>query len=235
MLSDLEIILKSIKSTLYEAGTKIVTGDTKVVEKGNADKIFINTSGIGIIRKNLSLSPANIKTGDKIIVNGPIGDHGTSILSQRKEFNFHSKIISDCAPLNSMVKDILSVSNKVHALRDATRGGLATVLLELAEQSKHAINIFSKDIPVRDGVKGICEFLGLDPLYLANEGKMVVFVDSTDAAKVLKILKKHKYGKGSEIIGEVGKKDKGSLILNTEIGTKRLLDFQIGEQLPRIC
>jgi len=233
--AELEKILKSMQDTLKEAGINIVTGDTKVVEKGSADKIFINTSGIGIVEDNLSISPYNIKEGDKIIINGPIGDHGTAILSQRKEFNFKSKIKSDCAPLNLLVKDMLKASKNIHALRDATRGGLATVLLEMAEQSNHTINIFATGIPTRTEVKGICEFLGLDPLYMANEGKMVAFVGRHDAQKVLAAINKNKYGRQAKVIGEVGKKGEAAVILNTEIGTRRILDLQYGEQLPRIC
>ncbi|MGM0365743.1 MAG: hydrogenase expression/formation protein HypE [Actinomycetota bacterium] len=233
--ASLEKILKSMQATLLETGVDVITGDTKVVEKGSADKIFINTSGIGSIEDGLNISADNIKEGDKIIINGPIGDHGAAILSQRKEFNFKSKVKSDCAPLNMLVKDMLGASKNIHALRDATRGGLATVLLEMAEQSNHSINIYSSDIPVGNEVRGICEFLGLDPLYIANEGKMVSFVDESDASKVLAAIKKNKYGRQARIIGEVNKKGNSAVILNTEIGTRRMLDLQYGEQLPRIC
>ncbi|MGM0367257.1 MAG: hydrogenase expression/formation protein HypE [Actinomycetota bacterium] len=235
LLRELEKILKSIKNTLNEAGTKIVTGDTKVVEKGNADKIYINTSGIGIIESNINISPMNIQPGDKIIINGPIGNHGISILSRRKEFDFHSNVKSDCAPLSLLVSQIYPQINKVHALRDATRGGLATILLEMAESSGTRIEINSSDIPIDKEVRGICEFLGLDPLYIANEGKMVIFAQKDAAEDILKTLKENKYGKHSRIIGEVTKKGSPRLILNTEFGTTRMLDFQYGEQLPRIC
>ncbi len=234
-VSQLDKILKSMQLTLNESGVSIITGDTKVVEKGNMDKIFINTSGIGAIEGGLNISPFNIKEGDKIIINGPIGDHGAAILSQRKEFNFRSKIKSDCAPLNALVADMLKASENIHALRDATRGGLATVLLEMAQQSNHRIDIYDRNIPVNDEVKGICEFLGLDPLYIANEGKMVCFVQNSDADKVLEAVRKNKYGKQAKIIGEVGQKGGQTVILNTELGTRRVLDIQYGEQLPRIC
>ncbi|MDZ7838252.1 MAG: hydrogenase expression/formation protein HypE [Actinomycetota bacterium] len=234
-IKHLKRILASIKTTCREAGVNIITGDTKVVEKGSVDKIFINTSGLGIIKPGLSLSPEKIKAGDKIIINGPIGDHGISILSQREEFNFKSNIVSDCAPLNSMVDEIISTSGRIHALRDATRGGLATVLLEMADTSNHSMDIYSKNIKVTNEVKGICDFLGLDPLYIANEGKMVMFVDAEDADTVLETIRQNKYGQGASIIGEVGPKGSSSVILNTEIGTRRMLDMQYGEQLPRIC
>jgi len=234
-VSDFKKILSSIKSTLDDTKLHIVTGDTKVVEKGSADKIFINTSGIGLIDNDIDISPEKIKAGDKILLNGSIADHGTAILSCRKEFNFKTNIVSDCAPLSSLVSDMLAASNKIHALRDATRGGLASILFELARASGTNINIYEDKIPVKKEVHGICEFLGLDPLYIANEGKMVVFVDGNDADKVLQAMKKNKYGKDSRIIGEVTEKGEGLIILITELGTKRILDPQYSEQLPRIC
>jgi len=232
---DFKKILSSIKNTTRDTNLKIVTGDTKVVEKGSADKIFINTSGIGFLGNNIDISPCKIEVGDKILINGGIAEHGTAILSSRKEFNFKTSIVSDCAPLSSLVNDMLSASKKIHALRDATRGGLASILFELARSSKTNINIHEDKIPVKKEVHGICEFLGLDPLYIANEGKMVVFVDRKDADKVLQAMKKNKYGKDSQIIGEVTEKGEGLVILVTELGTKRILDLQYSEQLPRIC
>ncbi len=239
--SDFKKILSSIKKVLSETGLNIVTGDTKVVEKGSADKIYINTSGLGFIPANLEISPYKIKAGDIILINGGIAEHGTAIIGSRKEFNFKTNIISDCAPLSSLIKDITSVSSNIHALRDATRGGLASVLLELAEASGTDISIYEDSIPVKKEVKGICEFLGLDPLYIANEGKMVVFVDNKDADSVLNAMRKNRYGKDSRIIGEVAKKNKGDkknkgkVILITKFGTKRILDLNFAEQLPRIC
>jgi len=235
LIADFKKILSSISETLDETGLNIITGDTKVVEKGSVDKIFINTTGIGIVDNNYQLSPAKIKTGDKIIINGTIADHGLAILSQRKEFDFKTDIISDCAPLYSLVKDMTSVSKKIHALRDATRGGLATVLFEIARNSGLDIDLFQESVPLQKQARGICEFLGMDPLYIANEGKMVVFVDSADADNVLEVMRSNKYGKESAIIGEVAKKGKGTVILKTEIGTERILDLHYSEQLPRIC
>ena len=235
LLSDLEKILTSIKSTLDEARLKIVTGDTKVVQKGSIDKIYINTSGVGLIDNNIHISPKNIKVGDKILINGSIGEHGISILSQREGFNFKTNLTSDCAPLNSLVSDMLSVSNNIHALRDATRGGLATILIEMAKSSKTDIKIYQDKIPIKREVFGICEFLGLDPLYIANEGKIVAFVDKNDAEKILKAMKKNKYGKDSKIIGEVTSSGDSFVILNTDLGTSRILNLHYGKQLPRIC
>jgi len=234
-VTDFKNILSSIKDTLAETGLNIITGDTKVVEKGSADKIFINTTGIGIVDNDYSLSPEKIKPGDKIIINGPIADHGLAILSQRKEFNFKTDIISDCAPLYDLVDKMTSVSKNIHALRDATRGGLATVLFEIARNSGLDIDLFQENVPLRKQARGICEFLGMDPLYIANEGKMVAFVAKDDADKVLEVMRSNKYGRQSEIIGEVTKKGKGIVILKTEIGTERFLDLHYSEQLPRIC
>lgn len=235
LVSHLKKILLSIKHSLKEANVKVVTGDTKVVEKGSADKIFINTSGIGFLGNDIDISPCRIEVGDKILINGGIAEHGTAILSSRKEFNFKTNIVSDCAPLSSLVNDMLTASKKIHALRDATRGGLASILFELARASETNINIHEDKIPVKKEVRGICEFLGLDPLYIANEGKMVAFVDRNHADKVLQAMKKNKYGKDSQIIGEVTKKGEGLVILITELGTRRILDLQYSEQLPRIC
>ena len=232
---DFEKILFSVRDTLNETGLNIVTGDTKVVEKGSVDKIFINTTGIGLVNNKYEISPSKIKTGDKIIINGPIADHGLSILSQRKEFNFKTDIESDCAPLNSLVKDITGISKNIHALRDATRGGLATVLFEMARISRTDLNVYEEQIPLRTQARGICEFLGMDPLYIANEGKMVVFVNGSDAEIVLETMRKNKFGKESRIIGEVSSTGKGLVILNTSIGTQRILDLHYSEQLPRIC
>ncbi len=240
-VSDFTKILSSIKKVLSDTGLHIVTGDTKVVEKGSADKIYINTSGLGIISNNLEISPYKIKAGDKILINGGIAEHGTAILSSREEFNFKTNIISDCAPLSSLVKDMVAVSRNIHALRDATRGGLASVLFELAKASGTNINIYGDKIPIKKEVLGICEFLGLDPLYIANEGKMVVFVDKKDADSVLEVMRKNKFGKESSLIGEVteknkkSEKDEGKVILITKLGTRRILDLHFSEQLPRIC
>jgi hydrogenase expression/formation protein HypE len=249
-IKDLEKIMKSVSGTIDEINSsafgcrqeknhnirlKIVTGDTKVVEKGSADKIYINTAGIGLIDEEVNISPARIETKDIIIVSGTVGDHGIAILSKRKEFDFKTALKSDCAPLSPMVAELISVSKNIHAIRDATRGGLARVLFELASVSKHDFEISSNAIPVKRETRGICEFLGMDPLYVANEGKMVFFVSAEDASNVLDAARKNKYGRDACIIGKVTKKGSGKVILNTEIGTKRLLDLYYSEQLPRIC
>ncbi|MCL4377554.1 MAG: hydrogenase expression/formation protein HypE [Actinobacteria bacterium] len=242
-IKDLEKILASVKKTLDEINkdlgneikVMIITGDTKVVEKGNADKIYINTSGIGFLESNTSVSPKNIKSGDLILINGSIGDHGISILAKRKEFDFKISIKSDCSPLSSLIKIMFETSSNIHALRDATRGGLARVLIEMAQSSNNDFDIFMDKIPIKQEVRGICEFLGMDPMYIANEGKMVVFVSADDAKKVIDAMKKNKYGKESAIIGTVSKKGNGRVLINTEIGTRRILDLQYSEQLPRIC
>jgi len=235
LVSHLKKILLSIKHSLKEANVKVVTGDTKVVEKGNIDKIYINTSGIGVLNNKINISPLNIKVGDKILLNGGIGEHGLSVLSQRKEFDFKTSLESDCAPLNSLVSDMLNVSKNIHAIRDVTRGGLATILVEMAKSSNTSIAIHQDKIPIKREVVGICEFLGLDPLYIANEGKIAVFVDKDDAEKVLQSMRKNKYGRGSQIIGEVTDSGQGMVVLNTTIGTKRILDMHYSKQLPRIC
>ena len=236
-VSILEKILESACKVLKESKTNIVTGDTKVVEKNSMDRIFINTSGIGYIKNNIDISPARIKPGDKILINGSIAEHGLAVLSSRPEFSFKTNIVSDCAPLNSLIEDILKVSDKVHALRDATRGGIATVLIELSEKSHTLFEVFEDKIPVKRESRSLCEFLGLDPLYIANEGKMLVFVDESHADKVLDVMKKNKYGHDSCIVGEVVKKmENGAAVAyKTKIGTTRFLDKFYSEQLPRIC
>ncbi|MFC2159702.1 hydrogenase expression/formation protein HypE [Actinomycetota bacterium] len=234
-IPDFKKILTSVSKMLAETGLNIITGDTKVVEKGSVDKIFINTAGIGIVDNKYQIGPDKIEPGDKIIINGTIADHGLAILSQRKEFNFKTDIISDCAPLYDLVKEMTSTSDQIHALRDATRGGLATVLFEIARNSGLDMDLSQESVPLKKQARGICEFLGMDPLYIANEGKMVVFVGSNDANNVLEVMRSNKYGKDSAIIGEVVKKGKGIVILKTEIGTERFLDLHYSEQLPRIC
>ena len=236
-LNSLEKIMKSIKLALSEAETEVlvVAGDTKVVNRGGADKIYINTSGIGIIGQSRELSPSRIMPGDRIILTGSVADHGIAVLSSRKEFNFKTKLKSDCAPLNNLILECLSCSKNIHAARDATRGGLARVLIELARSSKHDFHINSSKIPVKKEARAICDFLGMDPLYIANEGKMVIFVTESDSRKVLDTVRKNRYGKDAEIIGFVEQKGSGNVILETVLGTNRILDLHYSEQLPRIC
>jgi len=246
----LDKILASMETAGKIADVKIITGDIKVVEKGSADKIFINTSGIGIIKNNYELSTDKIKNGDKIIINGSIGDHGIAVMSERMNLKVTSSLKSDCAPLWSLVEKILKVTNGVYPvrngvpqcgisngvkfMRDPTRGGLATTLNEIVAKTNLGILIREEDIPVKDEVKGICELLGLDPLYVANEGKVVIVVSPESAEKVLKLMKKDKLGKESRIIGEIVDQPK-KVILKTLIGGHRIVDMLTGEQLPRIC
>ena len=234
-LRDLKLIIASIKATADEAGVKIVTGDTKVVNRGSADKLFINTSGIGVIPEGVSISGSNAKPGDKVILSGTIGDHGIAVLSKREGISFSTNLESDCAPLAGMVADMLKAGRNIHSLRDPTRGGLATTLNELAEQSKVGIRIEETKIPVKDAVLGACEMLGFDPLYVANEGKMVAIVAKEDAGKILKAMQKHRYGKDAAIIGEVIADHPGRVVMKTLLGSSRIVDMLVGDLLPRIC
>ena len=232
---ELEIILKSMADAAKKAGVKIVTGDTKVVPRGKADKIFINTSGIGLIPKGVDVSGSRAKLGDKIIISGTIADHGITILSTREGLKFDSGIQTDSAPLNKMVQSIVGSNLDVHVLRDPTRGGLGTTLNEIASQSDVGITIFEQSLPIQGAVQGTCELLGFDPLYIANEGKLIAFVSEKNAHKVLEIIKQDEFGKNAVIIGEVTDKKPGKVFLETSIGGSRIIDMLTGEQLPRIC
>ncbi|MGD1039370.1 MAG: hydrogenase expression/formation protein HypE [Dehalococcoidales bacterium] len=234
-LSDLQQVVESIKATADEAGVKIVTGDTKVVNRGSADKLFINTSGIGIIPERRNISGSNARPGDKVILSGTIGDHGIAVLSKREGLSFATNLESDCAPLAGLVAVMLKASRNIHSLRDPTRGGLATTLNELAEQSKVGIRIEETQIPVKDAVLGACEMLGFDPLYVANEGKMVAIVAAEDTGKILKAMKKQRYGKDAAIIGEVVSDHPGRVVMKTLLGSSRIVDMLVGDLLPRIC
>jgi len=234
-ISDLNRIILSMKNAAEEADVEVVGGDTKVVNAHNADKIFINTSGIGVVPKEVNISGLNAKPGDKVIVSGYIGDHGISIMSQREDLGFEANISSDCAPLNGLVDQMLKTSKNIHVLRDPTRGGVATVLNEIALKSKVGIIIDEEKIPVREGVRVACEMLGIDPLYVANEGKLIAMVDQEDAPEILECMRKHKYGHNAEVIGTVIKKPTSTVILKTGVGGKRIIDMLVGEQLPRIC
>jgi len=230
----LEKIIDSVAFYARKSKVKIVTGDTKVVEKSNADKIFINTSGIGrIIRDGLSVK--NIKPGDKIIINGNIAEHGLSVLAKRKELDLGFNIKSDCIPLNNLIIPLLKWDNGIKFMRDPTRGGLATTLNEVAQGSGLGIVINERNIPVSPKVRVACELLGIDPLYVANEGKVVLVVDSLKAKGVLAALGKNRQGRNAKIIGEVIKKPKGRVVLNTILNTRRIVDMLMGEPLPRIC
>ena len=232
-LADLEKIVESIRLTAREAEVQIITGDTKVVNQGSADKLFINTSGIGLVPEGINASGANARPGDRVIINGSVGDHGIAILSQREGIRFNTPIKSDCAPLNKLVAEILSAD--VHCLRDPTRGGLATTLNEFAGQSGVGIRIYEDRIPVNEAVLGACELLGFDPLYIANEGKVVAIVAPADADRVLSRMKQNQYGTMAAIIGEVVTEHQGRVIMKTRLGSSRIVDMPVGELLPRIC
>ncbi len=234
-LDELKKIVDSIQQTAQEAEVKIVTGDTKVVNRGSADKLFINTSGVGIIPEGVNISGSNARPGDKVILSGTIGDHGIAVLSQREGLSFSTHLESDCAPLGSLVAKMLEVSTDIHCLRDPTRGGLATTLNELANQSKVSIRIEEERIPVREEVLAACEMLGFDPLYIANEGKLVAIVAAKDADRVLKAIQENRYGKEASIIGEVGAEHPGRVATKTPLGTSRIVDMLVRELLPRIC
>jgi len=234
-VKDLRTILESMAIAAKKAGVKIVTGDTKVVPKGKADKIFINTSGIGVIPSRINVSGNNAKPGDKIIISGTIADHGITVLSSREGLKFDSEIKTDSAPLNRMVQSIIQSECDIHVLRDPTRGGLGTTLNEIASQSRVGINIDEQSLPVSGAVQGICELLGFDPLYIANEGKLIAFVPEKYADKALKLIQQDEFGKDAVIIGEVTKEDSGKVFLKTRIGGLRIIDMLTGEQLPRIC
>jgi hydrogenase expression/formation protein HypE len=234
---DLELIADSMSREAGSAGVRIVTGDTKVVEKGKCDKIFITTSGIGILKKGLEhISTGNkIKAGDKLIINGSLGNHAIAVLGARNKLTFKSPVISDCSSLNHMIQKVLGECNEIHFMRDLTRGGLITVLYELSGMIKSGIILNESSVPVDEPVRGLCEILGFDPLYLANEGKALFVVGESGCEKALEALRSYPLGKCAEIIGEVTDNNKDMVILKTVTGGRRILDIPSGLQLPRIC
>ncbi|GAB4262561.1 hydrogenase expression/formation protein HypE [Thermincola ferriacetica] len=231
----LKKIVASMQAAAREAGVDIVTGDTKVVEKGSADKLFINTAGIGIVEEGIHISGHNAKPGDKVIINGFIGDHGMAVMAERQGLSFQSGIASDCAPLNKLVAKMLEVTRDIRVLRDPTRGGVATTLNEIAGQSSVGIVLHEKELPIRDEVMAACEFLGFDPLYVANEGKLLAIVPAEKAEDILAVMQGEKYGENAAIIGEVVSDHPGKVVLKTAVGGRRIVDMLVGEQLPRIC
>jgi len=234
-VDQLKTIVESMRKTADEAGVKIVCGDTKVVERGSADRIFINTSGIGLVPEGVNISGSFARPGDKVLINGYIGDHGIAVMAERQGLSFREEIASDSAPLNGLVKAMLEVSRDIHVLRDPTRGGVATTLNEIASQSNVGIVLQEEAIPVREQVLAACEILGFDPLYVANEGKLLAVVPAEKAGLMLEAMKKHPYGAESAIIGEVVADHPGRVVLSTGIGGRRIVDMLVGEQLPRIC
>ena len=234
-LADLERIAASMAETARVAGVRIVTGDTKVVERGKGDGVFINTAGIGLVPHGIQISGAGVQPGDVLLLSGAVGDHGLAIMTQREGLRFESPLRSDCAPLNGLVAAMLDVCPRIHTLRDPTRGGLATTLNELADQSQVGIEINEDAVPVHEAVRAASEVLGLDPLYVANEGKLIAAVPADEAEAVLRAMRAHPLGAESAVIGRATDRHPGRVTLRTILGTHRLLDMLAGEQLPRIC
>ena len=233
--AELRRIVHSMSECARDAGVQLVAGDTKVVNRGKGDKIFISTTGIGIIEKPVNISADRAVPGDKIILSGYIGDHGMAILSQRENLEFEGIIESDCAALHQLVNEMLQASLDIHVLRDPTRGGVATVLNEIAHRSKTGMLLRETEIPVRDTVRGACEILGLDPMYVANEGKLVAIVPAKDADAIVARMHENPLGRDARVIGEVVREHPGMVLMQTEIGGTRVVDTLFGEQLPRIC
>ncbi|MDD3287512.1 MAG: hydrogenase expression/formation protein HypE [Alphaproteobacteria bacterium] len=234
-LSQLLLIAQSMAEAARKCGVSVVTGDTKVVERGKADGVFINTSGIGIIPDGIDISVKRIKAGDAVLVSGPIGDHGVAIMSKRESLSFDTEIISDSAPLNGLVERMIASKVDIHAMRDPTRGGLATALNEMADAANVGIRLEEKDIPIRLSVKSASEVLGLDPLYIANEGRLIAFCAAKDAQKLLEAMRSHEHGAESSIIGNVVEDKRNFVEMRTTLGGRRIVDWLAGEQLPRIC
>ena len=234
-LADLRRIVASMQKAAAAAGVQIVTGDTKVVERGAADKLFITTSGIGVIPVGVNIAAERARSGDKVLVNGYIGDHGVAILSAREDLALDVPIVSDTQPLHGLIEALLAACPEVHCLRDATRGGIATVLNEFALAADVCVNLDEPTIPVREAVNGVSEILGLDPLYFANEGKLVALVPADRAEVALAAMRAHPAGRDAAIIGEVSDSPRGCVIMHTAFGGERIVDMLVGEQLPRIC
>ena len=232
-IDDLKQIVESMRATADEAGVQIVTGDTKVVAKGQCDGIFINTAGIGQVINGIKIDPRTVKPGMKVLISGTIGDHAASILASRHGLELN--LNSDCAPLNNLVAEVLNVAPEIPALRDPTRGGVAAVLNEIAESSNVGIIIDEESLPIREEVRGVCDILGFDVLELANEGKFISFVPNNKVDEVLKIMHSHKYGSNAAVIGEVVSESIGQVGLRTSIGSIRVVDMPLGAIVPRIC
>jgi hydrogenase expression/formation protein HypE len=234
-LETLERVVDSMAETARAAGVKIVTGDTKVVERGAADGLFINTAGVGIVPAGVYLAPSNLRPGDRILINGSVGDHGLAVMMQREGLTFGSSLVSDCAPLNGLIDALLAAApGAVRCLRDPTRGGLATTLNEWVEVGV-GIEIEETAIPVKKEVRAVCEMLGLDPLYAANEGKVVIAVAPEAVAEALAALQAHPLGREAAVIGRVTAEHPGRVVLHTPLGARRVIEMLVGAQLPRIC
>ena len=234
-MQDLWRVTRSMREAAASAGVMLVTGDTKVVDRGKADRIFINTSGIGIVREGVHIHPARARAGDKIIISGPIAVHGIAIMSVREGLEFETEVASDTAPLNGLVDAIFAVSEDIHVLRDPTRGGVTSALTEIAQTAQIGMLLDEARIPITEEVKGACEILGLDPLYVANEGKLLAIVSDEDATRVLEAMHSHPLGREAAAIGEVTADHPGFVLMKTRVGGTRVVDMLSGEQLPRIC
>jgi len=234
-MEDLWRVVCSMQEAARSAGVQLVTGDTKVVDRGKGDGIFINTAGIGLVTAGVEIGPHRAQPGDRIILSGTIADHGIAIMSVREGLEFDTELRSDSAALNGLVQEILRTSKNIHVLRDPTRGGVASALNEIAESACAGIRIIEERIPVSEDVKGACEILGFDPLYVANEGKLLAFVAPKDADRVLAAVQHHPLGRNAVIIGEVVREHPGTVVMTTRIGGSRVVDMLSGEQLPRIC
>ena len=228
-------VVQSMKRAAAESGIRVVTGDTKVVDKGKGDQLFISTAGIGRVEHEWTISPAQVQPGDAVLLSGDVGRHGMAIMSVREGLQFESSIESDCAPLADLVLSLLDEGIEIHCLRDLTRGGLASALNEIAQSAGAQIDIDQNAVPVREEVQGACEILGLDPLYVANEGRFVAFVTASDVERALETIRAHKLGTEAAQIGEVAVGSPGLVTLRSQIGARRILDLLSGEQLPRIC
>jgi hydrogenase expression/formation protein HypE len=234
-LGVLERVVASIRAAADEAGVQIVAGDTKVVQKGKADGLYINTAGVGVLRPGLSIGGANAQPGDVVILSGPLGDHGIAVLSARGDLGFDADVRSDVAPLNHLITAMVAASPHIHALRDPTRGGLATTLNEIAQQSQVGLLLDETRLPVRPAVAAACELLGFDPLYIANEGRLVAIVGRGAAEEVLSAMRSTRYGEEAVVIGDVRAEPRGRVLMKTSIGSTRVVDVLMGEMLPRIC
>ncbi len=231
----LERVVEAMRSAAAEAGIQIIAGDTKVVQKGKADGLYINTAGVGLVPEQVHISGTNAQPGDVVILSGSIGDHGIAVLGARGELGFEADVVSDAAPLNHLVQAMLAASPNIHVLRDPTRGGVATTLNEIARQSNVGIVLDEDKIPVRPPVQAACEMLGFDPLYIANEGKLLALVAAADAAQVLTAMRQTRYGEEAVVVGEVRESPRGRVLLKTGLGSLRVVDMLAGEMLPRIC
>jgi hydrogenase expression/formation protein HypE len=234
-IEQLRRVVNSMHQAAATAGVQVVTGDTKVVEKGKGDGLFINTTGVGVVPDGLELSANRARPGDKVLLSGSIGEHGIAILAQREGLEFESEIQSDSAALHPLVADMLRVSHEIRCMRDPTRGGVSSTLNEIAEQSHVGIELQEETIPVREEVRGACELLGLDPLYVANEGKLIAIVAPEAADALLQVMRRNPLGAGARIIGTVKREDAGLVTMRTTLGTTRIVDMLAGDQLPRIC